>query len=166
MQAYSYIWSRFCRFTIYLISASCRIYATANLVSIGPDNGLSPGRRQAIAWTNADLFIIGSLGTNFSEIGVKIQKFPIMKMHLKMSSAKWWPFFPGGDELIHHTSHISYLGFMLMPGMWVNIMKKHNIKHALVIKQMYFESPHESPFSFSNCWASGRHTNKFNISSF
>ena len=24
-----------------------------------------------------------------------------MKMHLKVSSAKWQPFCPGGDELIH-----------------------------------------------------------------
>ena len=36
---------------------------------------------------------------NFSEILIKIQDFSLMKMHLKMSSAKWWPFCPGGDEL-------------------------------------------------------------------
>ena len=45
-----------------------RIYASANWVSIGPGNGLSPVRRQAITWTNADLLSIGLLGTNFSEI--------------------------------------------------------------------------------------------------
>ena len=26
-------------------------------------------------------------------------------MDLKMTSAKWRPFFPGGDELIHHETH-------------------------------------------------------------
>ena len=30
------------------------IYASMNWVSIGSDNGLSPDRRQAITWTNAD----------------------------------------------------------------------------------------------------------------
>ena len=39
-----------------------------NLTSIGSDNGLSPGRRQAIIWTNAGILLIGLLGTNFSEI--------------------------------------------------------------------------------------------------
>ena len=39
-------------------------------------------------------------GTNFSEIKIKIQNFSFMEMCLlKMSSAKWRPFCPGGDEL-------------------------------------------------------------------
>ena len=29
-----------------------------NLTIIGPDNGLSPGRRQAISWTNEGLLLI------------------------------------------------------------------------------------------------------------
>ena len=37
------------------------------LTIIGSDNGLSPGRRQAIIWTNAGLLSIGPLGTYFSE---------------------------------------------------------------------------------------------------
>ena len=56
---------------------------------IGSDNGLSPGRRQAIIWTNAGILLIGPLGTNFSEILIGIHKFSFTKMHLKMSSAKW-----------------------------------------------------------------------------
>ena len=40
----------------------------SNLTVTGSDIGLSPGRRQAIIWTNAGLLLIGSLGTNFSEI--------------------------------------------------------------------------------------------------
>ena len=35
---------------------------------IGSDNGLSPGRRQAIIWNNARMLLIGILKTNFSEI--------------------------------------------------------------------------------------------------
>ena len=34
----------------------------------GSDNGLSPGRRQAIIWTNAGILLIGPLGTNINEI--------------------------------------------------------------------------------------------------
>ena len=70
-----------------------------NWFIIGSSNGLSPDRRQAITWTNADLLIIGPLGTNFSEIGIKIQKFSLMKMHLNVSIMKWWPFCPGANEL-------------------------------------------------------------------
>ena len=63
-----------------------------NLTIIGSDNGLSPGRRQAIICTNAGILLIGPLGTNFSEILIQIQTFSLRKMHLKMSSAKWRQF--------------------------------------------------------------------------
>ena len=66
-----------------------------NLTIIGPDNGLSPGRRQAIICTNAGILLIGPLGTNFSEIQIGIQTVSYKKMHLKMSSVKWRPFFLG-----------------------------------------------------------------------
>ena len=62
-----------------------------NLAIIGPDNGLSPGRRQAIIWTSAGILLIGPWGTNFSENLIGIQTFSFKKMHLKMSSAKWRP---------------------------------------------------------------------------
>ena len=64
----------------------------SELTIIGSDNGLSPGRRQAIIWNNAGLLLIESLGTNFSEISTGIQTFSFKKMHLNMSSAKWRPF--------------------------------------------------------------------------
>ena len=38
------------------------------LTIIGSDNGLSPGRRQAIIWTNAGILLFGPVGTNISEI--------------------------------------------------------------------------------------------------
>ena len=63
------------------------------LTIIDSDNGLSPGRRQAIIWTNNGILLIGSLGTNFNEISIGIQTFSFKKIHLKMSSAKWRPFF-------------------------------------------------------------------------
>ena len=63
-----------------------------NLTIIDSDNGLSPGRHQAIIWTNAGILLIGPLGTNFNENLIGIQTFSFKKMHLKMSSAKWRPF--------------------------------------------------------------------------
>ena len=42
------------------------------LTSIASDNGLSPGRRQTIIWNIAGIMLIGPLGTNFSEILIKI----------------------------------------------------------------------------------------------
>ena len=45
------------------------------LAIIGSDNGLSPGRRQAIICSNARIVLIGLLETNFSEILIGIQIF-------------------------------------------------------------------------------------------
>ena len=59
-----------------------------NLTIIDPDNGLSPGRRQAIFKTNAGILLIEPLRTNFSEISIEIRRFSFKEMHLKMSSGK------------------------------------------------------------------------------
>ena len=80
---------------------------------IGSDNGLSPGRRQAIIWTNAAILLIGPLGTNFSEILIRIQTFSFRKMHWKISSAKWRPFCLGLNELtqcqLHHVHWVMWV---------------------------------------------------------
>ena len=70
-----------------------------NLTTIGSDNGLTPGRCQAIIWTNAGILLIGPLGTNFSEFVFDIHAFSFKKMHLKLSSAKWQPFCLGLNVL-------------------------------------------------------------------
>ena len=49
---------------------------------IGSDNGLSPSRRQAIIWTNAEILLIRPSGTNFSETLIEIDVFSFKKMHL------------------------------------------------------------------------------------
>ena len=77
------------------------------LTIIGWDNGLSPGRRQAIIWTNAGILLIRTLGTNFSEILGEIHSFSFSKRHLKMSSAKWRLFGLGLDELKMKISYFS-----------------------------------------------------------
>ena len=72
---------------------------TSKLAIIGSDNDLSPGRRQAIIWTNAGILLIGTLGTNLSEILIEIHRFSFKKMLLKMSSGKWRPFCSGLNVL-------------------------------------------------------------------
>ena len=73
----------------------------SDLTSIGSDNGLSPGGRQAIIRTNAGILLIRPLGTNFSEFLVKILIFSFKKMRFKMLSAKRRPFCLGLNELNH-----------------------------------------------------------------
>ena len=74
----------------------------SDLTSIGSDNGLSPGRRQAIIRTNAGILLIRPLGTHFSEFLVEILIFSFKKMRLKVSSAKRRPFCLGLNELMDH----------------------------------------------------------------
>ena len=63
----------------------------SKLTIISSDNGLSPGRRQAIIGANAGILLIRPLETNFSEISIEIYTFSFKKMHLKMSSGKCRP---------------------------------------------------------------------------
>ena len=44
----------------------------SKLAIIGSNNGLSPGRRQAIFWSNAGIVLIGRLGTNCGEILIEV----------------------------------------------------------------------------------------------
>ena len=93
-----------------LLNATCSIKAwlthwgrvmhicIGNLIIIGSDNGLSPGRRQAIIWANDGILLIRSLETNYSEILSKIHTFSFKKMLLK-TSAKWQPFCLGLNEM-------------------------------------------------------------------
>ena len=82
-----------------LIEAGWRMYASVKHISIDSDNGLSPGRHQAIIWTNVRILLIGPLGTNFSEIVIEIHISSFKKMLLKMSSEKWRPFCLGFNVL-------------------------------------------------------------------
>ena len=119
-----------------------------NLTIIGSDNGLSPGRRQAIIWTSAGILLIGHLGTNFIEILIGIQTFSFTKMHLKMWSAKWRSFCPGLSVLkkwiysSKQKAHKTYtemvrlqcFGWIVgisMARLWNN--RKHNFRLRLLI---------------------------------
>ena len=71
----------------------------SKLTIIGSDNGLVPGRHQAIIWTNAGILLIGPLGTNYSQILIEIHIFSFKKMHWKMSSGKCLQFCLGLNVL-------------------------------------------------------------------
>ena len=58
----------------------------SKLTIIGSDNGLLPGRRQAIIWTNVGILLIGPLGTNSSEILIEIGIFSLKEMYLEMAA--------------------------------------------------------------------------------
>ena len=80
---------------------------------IGSDDGLSPGRRQAIIWTNAGILLFGTLGTNFSKILIECHSCSFKKMHMKMSSGKWRPSCLGLNVLIGYTL------YAVTPAAWV-----------------------------------------------
>ena len=63
----------------------------SKLTIIGSNNGLAPGRRQAIIWTNVGILLIWTLETNFSEIFIDIHTFSfclghhVLKSHYSMA---------------------------------------------------------------------------------
>ena len=71
----------------------------SKLIIIGSDNGLSPGRRQAIIWTNDGILLIRTFRTHFSEIVSEIHTSSFKKLHFKMSSGKWRPYWLGLNVL-------------------------------------------------------------------
>ena len=69
----------------------CRIHASVYLVIIGSSSGLSPVRRQAIAWTNVAYLSIGPLGTSFSETRIWILSIPY-RICIRWCRLSWRPF--------------------------------------------------------------------------
>ena len=129
----------------------------SKLTIVASDNGLSPGRRQAIIWTNAGILLIGPLGTNFNEILIEIHIISFKKFHLKMSSGKRRPSCLGLNvlthwclvahiyinELGHHRVHLSPFN------------ASHYIKQCWVIINWHFKD--------KVCWNLNQHTNDSNI---
>ena len=83
-----------------------RIYV-GNLTNIGSDNGLSPGRRQAIIWSrdssNAGILLMGLIGTNFSE--VSSAKYQPLKFHWILFQMVQLTIFQHWFGAIQATSH-------------------------------------------------------------
>ena len=85
------------------------LICVGDLTIIGSDNGLSPGRRQDIIRTNAEILLIALLETNFIETQIKILTFSFKKMRLNMSSAIWRPLCLGLNELKRQSPSVSAL---------------------------------------------------------
>ena len=101
------------------------------LTIIGSDNGLSPGRRQAIIWTNDWILSIGTLGTNFNDILIGIQTFSFQKMEFEKSSAKWRPFCLGLNVL----NIIDDYELSTARPWWKLDLLTHNGNHGSVLTQ-------------------------------
>ena len=99
-----------------------------NLTIIGSDNGLSPGRRQAIIWTNAGILLIGPLRTNFSEILIEILTYSFKKMCLKVSSAKWRSFCLG----FHGLTHLSLVAHAYLHWFVIDKTPSNNMQNKLL----------------------------------
>ena len=82
----------------------------SKLAIIDSDNGLLPGQRQAITWTNAGILLIGPLGTNLSEFFIEIHTFSFNKILLKMLSAIQQPSCLGLNVLYVGSQWISSTG--------------------------------------------------------
>ena len=79
------------------------------------DNGLPPGRRQAIVWTNAGILLIRTSGINFSEISSEIHTSLFKKMHSKCRLRN---------------------GVHLSRPQWVNITKNIRMAQRIVLVQL------------------------------
>ena len=67
----------------------------SKLISISSDNGLAPGRRQAIIWTNAGILTLqDKLQWNFNR-----NSYIFIQENAFENAWKWWPFCIGLNEL-------------------------------------------------------------------
>ena len=67
----------------------------SELVGIGPDNGFSLDRRQAITRINGQLLSVRYIGTNFRDFFYQSAKLFIQGNASEISFAKWQTFFQG-----------------------------------------------------------------------
>ena len=119
------------------------------LTTIGSDNGLSLGRRQAIIWTNAGILLIGPIGTNFNEMLIEIHAFSFAKIHLKMSSGKWRPFCLGLNVLMNPRGLLTIVSWNEFGGkdhksrFWqAHLIDKHSSTKTPANSSHYFSANH------------------------
>ena len=94
------------------------------LTIISSDNGLSPGRRQAIIWTNDGILLNEPLGTNFSENLIEIHTFSLKKIDLKISSGKRQPSCLGLNVLMSW-SHQAVYKQMCIVKSWIFFLNSY-----------------------------------------
>ena len=107
----------------------------------GSDNGLAPGRRRAIIWTNAGILLIGPFVTNLSIIFIGIYTTSFKKMRLKMS-AKWRSFCLG----LNANMYYPIAGF-LKRSRWKFACSEICLIHAFVVQPPFGISSRNRPVS-------------------
>ena len=133
-------------------------------IIIGSDNGLSPGRRQAIIWTNAGKLLFGPPWTHFSGISIEIYTFSFNKVPSKTSFGKCRPFCLGLNVLTLSPSkdrakHDTTLKFVICWLVQHFIMTQNDIVRCslinkivrLLISQAWYHnsvSKHDSPWAW------------------
>ena len=126
----------------------------SKLTTISSDNGLSPGRRQAIIWTNAGILLTGTLRKNFSEILIEIHISSFKKTHLKMLSAKFRPSCLGLNVLRYDMSgihvHLNETSNWIEPTMVQHIWIHRGIPPTM--PGALFESGLFLPYTYSQGW--------------
>ena len=100
-----------------------------------------PVWRQTIIWTNAAILLIEPLGTNFSQILMKIQRSSYRKRHFKMHSAKYQPFWLS-------LNLITYWGL----NKWWTFCRQHFQMHFLDSKLLYFDLSFPDFCSYRSNW--------------
>ena len=66
------------------IDTTLNIFVSKQTIT-GSDNGVSPGRPQAIIWTNAEILLSWNFRTGFSDTLSQSNTFSFKNMHLKMA---------------------------------------------------------------------------------
>ena len=108
----------------------------------------SPGLRQAIIWTNAEILSIRSIGTNFNEIVIEIHTFSFQKIRLKMSSGKWRPFRLGLNTLNLPRS-MQYLSvYVHCP-----LQQRLSLTHRILLKRIPLSTfLHQTSWALQHIW--------------
>ena len=95
----------------------------SNLITIGSDNDVSPGRGQTIVWTNAGIVSIGSGGIHFSEILIESHTFSFSEVYFKISSGKWRPFVLGLNVLMVCIWYANHKNKCAQDGWWCRLRR-------------------------------------------
>ena len=123
------------------IGVQWHINAPVNMLNNCSGNGLAPIRRQAITWTNTALSSTGTLGTNFSDITIRIWSFSTNNMRLKTSSVKrqpfcfgrvWVPATSSGSCWIPTTCGTHVPRTWMTPASYLGHVSRKKRKHSLI----------------------------------
>ena len=99
-------------------------------LTIGSDNGLSPGRRQAIISANAAIWLIGSLGTKFSEILFEISYIFIQENGFENVVCKMAAILSGPNVLMFEYMNYSYKLQLEQSTKWRRYQNPPSMIHA------------------------------------